>query len=119
MLGIEKKIKILRQNKGWSQADVAKMLNISVPAFSKIETGITDINISKLKRLTDIFDISLLEIFSTGEVHNVIHHNELEIAKETINAQIDKISELREYVIKLYEEIHKSKKSPLNTKNAG
>jgi len=35
-----KKIRLLRHQKGWSQEDVAKRLDISIPAFSKIETGI-------------------------------------------------------------------------------
>ena len=36
---IGKNIRRLRQKKGWSQSQVAAELKISVPAFSKIETG--------------------------------------------------------------------------------
>ena len=42
MKTLGKKIRLLRHQKGWSQEDVAKRLDISIPAFSKIETGITD-----------------------------------------------------------------------------
>jgi transcriptional regulator with XRE-family HTH domain len=42
---IGKNIRTLRQKHGWSQGQVASRLHISIPAFSKIETGITDINI--------------------------------------------------------------------------
>ncbi len=37
---IGKNIRQLRQKNGWSQGEVAKRLSISIPAFSKIETGI-------------------------------------------------------------------------------
>jgi transcriptional regulator with XRE-family HTH domain len=45
MKTLGKKIRLLRHQKGWSQEEVAKRLDISIPAFSKIETGITDINL--------------------------------------------------------------------------
>jgi transcriptional regulator with XRE-family HTH domain len=35
-----KNIRDLRHRKGWSQEDIALKLDISIPAFSKIETGI-------------------------------------------------------------------------------
>jgi transcriptional regulator with XRE-family HTH domain len=36
MKALGKKIRLLRHQKGWSQEDVAKKLDISIPAFSKI-----------------------------------------------------------------------------------
>ena len=55
MSSLGKKIKALRQQKDWLQGDVAKKLNISIPAYSKIESDITDINISRLKQIAEIF----------------------------------------------------------------
>ena len=51
-----KKIRLLRHQKGWSQEDVAKRLDISIPAFSKIETGITDVNLSRLNQIAKLFN---------------------------------------------------------------
>jgi transcriptional regulator with XRE-family HTH domain len=51
MQDLGRKIKLMRQQNGWSQGDVAKRLDISVPAFSKIETGVTDINLSRLEQI--------------------------------------------------------------------
>jgi len=48
---IGKEIKKLRQKLNFTQYLVAEKLGISIPAFSKIETGITDINRSRLKQL--------------------------------------------------------------------
>ncbi|RZL30334.1 MAG: XRE family transcriptional regulator, partial [Pedobacter sp.] len=53
-------IRQLRQKNGWSQGDVAQRLKISIPAFSKIETGITDINISRLEQIANLFDVSTM-----------------------------------------------------------
>jgi transcriptional regulator with XRE-family HTH domain len=38
-------IRTLRHQRGWSQEDIATRLGISIPAFSKIETGVTDVNL--------------------------------------------------------------------------
>lgn len=109
MLEIGKKIKSLRQIKGWSQAEIAEMLNISVPAFSKIETDITDINVSRLKQIADLFGVPITEMLTSGTIENVKYNDELKTAKETIDAQALKISHLQEYIITLYEELHKTK----------
>jgi transcriptional regulator with XRE-family HTH domain len=48
---VGKNIRTLRHQRGWSQEDVANRLGISIPAFSKIETGVTDINLSRLEQI--------------------------------------------------------------------
>lgn len=111
MLEIGKKIKSFRQIKGWSQAEIAEMLNISVPAFSKIETDITDINVSRLKQIADIFGVPITDMLTTGSTENVKYNDELKTAKETVDSQALKISHLQEYIITLYEELHKSKQT--------
>jgi transcriptional regulator with XRE-family HTH domain len=55
-------IRTLRQKEQWSQGEVAKRLDISIPAFSKIETGITDINLSRLDQISRLFNVSIMEI---------------------------------------------------------
>lgn len=107
MLEIGKKIKAVRQKKGWSQAEICEMLKISVPAFSKIETDHTDINISRLKQIADILNVSIIDLVSSGENEIKINTDELLKAKETIDLQAAKISHLQEYVITLYEQLHK------------
>jgi len=115
MLEIGKKIKSLRQIKGWSQAEIAEMLNISVPAFSKIETDITDINVSRLKQIADIFGVPITDMLNTGIVENVKYNDELKVAKETIEAQALKVSHLQEYIITLYEQLNKTKQTLVNS----
>ena len=59
---IGKKIRMLRHQKGWSQEEVSKQLDISIPAFSKIETGVTDINISRLEQIAALFKLTVIQL---------------------------------------------------------
>ncbi|MGE9516096.1 MAG: helix-turn-helix domain-containing protein [Solitalea-like symbiont of Acarus siro] len=62
MSKICKVIKQLRQSRGLSQDQVAKKLGITAPAFSKIEAGITDINISRLEQIANFFNMELTDL---------------------------------------------------------
>nr|WP_262511039.1 helix-turn-helix domain-containing protein [Pedobacter namyangjuensis] len=99
-------IRQLRQKNGWSQGEVAKRLQISIPAFSKIETGITDINISRLEQIANLFEVSTMQIISK-DIEN-IHagsFTEVGILKQKVSVQEDEIISLQKKVIDLYEEI--------------
>ena len=52
-----KKIKMLRRQKKWAQKEMAGMLEISVPAYSKIECEITDINITRLMQVATVLGV--------------------------------------------------------------
>ena len=52
------KIKILRENREWTQAMVAEHLSISTDAVQKWEVGKNSPPISELKRLCALFDVS-------------------------------------------------------------
>ncbi len=109
MLEIGRRIKRLRQQKGWSQVEAAQLLHISVPAYSKIETDITDVSVSRLSQIADLFEVHISQMFLDETEKNVTELDELKKSKETIELQAVKISRLQEYVITLYEELHKLK----------
>lgn len=103
---IGKNIRQLRQKNGWSQGEVAKKLKISIPAFSKIETGITDINISRLDQIAKLFDVSTLQIISKDPQNLTAgSFTEVNLLREKIAFQEDEIISLQKRVIDLYEEI--------------
>ena len=103
---IGKNIRQLRQKNGWSQGEVAKRLDISIPAFSKIETGITDINISRLDQIARLFEVSTLEIISNGSENLQAGNSmELTVLKDKLAVKEDEIIKLQKKVIDLYEEI--------------
>jgi len=110
MKNLGKKIRLLRHQRGWSQEDVAKRLDISIPAFSKIETGITDVNLSRLDQISQLFDLSIVQLLTYNDADDQKKYNtELELANEKIKACEDQIIGLQKKVIDLYEELRKVK----------
>lgn len=56
-----------RALQGWSQADVAKQLGITVQAYSMIETGKRDPSYKVLVALEDVFHTSHRELLRREE----------------------------------------------------
>ena len=110
MKALGKKIRLLRHQKGWSQEDVAKKLDISIPAFSKIETGITDINLSRLEQISTLFEMTVVQLltFSDDEQDQKII-NELEIVNKKLMDRDAEVIDLQKKVIELFEELRHSK----------
>jgi transcriptional regulator with XRE-family HTH domain len=59
---IEKKIRNIRELKDLKQEYVAKQLGISTRAYSKIETGETQLTIARLNEISQVFGIAVEEI---------------------------------------------------------
>ncbi len=53
------RLRLIRVSKGMSQENVAKSLDITVGAYSKIERGVTKLSLNRLGDLAKIFDIDL------------------------------------------------------------
>ncbi len=99
-------IKKLRQRNRWSQGEVANRLKISIPAFSKIENGITDVNISRLNQIAMVFEISVLQLIAEELDQNVkIDYDQINHLKLKISDQQKEINVLQKRVIDLYEEV--------------
>lgn len=67
MKTLSEKLRVLRQGKGWSQEDIAHELGISLPAYSKIERGITNISLSRLNQIGSLFGLSAIGLLAFGE----------------------------------------------------
>lgn len=103
---VGKNIRRLRQKKGWTLVQIAEKVKVSVPAFSKIETGPTDINMSRLAQLADIFGVSILDIlYDEGENPR----EELIEAANLLRIQLMEkdatVNMLQKKLIDLYEEV--------------
>ncbi|MBD1432136.1 MULTISPECIES: helix-turn-helix domain-containing protein [Sphingobacterium] len=108
MNALGKKIRLLRHQKGWSQEDVAKRLDISIPAFSKIETGITDVNLSRLNQISKLFGMSLVQLLSTSDSEEDRQaQDEIEELNSKLQVREAEVIELQKKVIELYEQLHK------------
>jgi len=101
-----KKIRLLRQRKGWSQDEAAKKLDISVPAFSKIETGITDMNLSRLQQIASLFDMSVIELLNLNELAEAsASGGEITEINKKLMAREAEIIDLQKKIIDLFEQL--------------
>jgi transcriptional regulator with XRE-family HTH domain len=102
---VGKNIRTLRHQRGWSQEDVANRLGISIPAFSKIETGVTDINLSRLEQIANIYEVNVVNLLSLEAEEPEPQHSSLNIAQKKISDREVEIANLQRKVILLYEEL--------------
>ena len=103
---IGKNIKRLRQSEGLTQGQVAKQLGISIPAYSKIETGITDINFSRMNQIAAFFKVDITTLIFEEDKRD---KNPFEAQYfETLNSLTEsqgEVSKLKSQVIRLYEQL--------------
>ena len=110
MKTLGKKIRLLRHQKGWSQEDVAKKLDISIPAFSKIETAITDINLSRLEQIANLFEMPVVQLLNFNDVEHdqkIVH--DLEAINKKLMDRETEVIDLQKKVIELFEELRHSR----------
>jgi transcriptional regulator with XRE-family HTH domain len=110
MKTLGKKIRLLRHQKGWSQEDVAKRLDISIPAFSKIETGITDINLSRLEQIAILFEMPVVQLLTFSDLEQDQKFvSELETINKKLMDRETEVIGLQKKVIELFEELRLNK----------
>jgi transcriptional regulator with XRE-family HTH domain len=110
MKALGKKIRLLRHQKSWSQEDVAKKLDISIPAFSKIETGITDINLSRLEQISTLFEMTVVQLLTfNDDEHDQKAINELDVVNKKLMDRDAEVIDLQKKVIELFEELRHTK----------
>lgn len=66
MKTLGEKIRYFRNLKGWSQEEIADKLDLSLPAYSKIERNITDIGFKRLTQIAKVFGLSVIELLSAS-----------------------------------------------------
>jgi transcriptional regulator with XRE-family HTH domain len=104
MTTIHYKLKLLRQKHALTQIQVAEKLNCSVPAYSKMETGSTDITDYRLTQLAELYQLRVSEIYEFGEPCNNEQLHIIEKLREDASKNASVISNLQRKVIELYEE---------------
>lgn len=106
---IGQKVKLLRKLRHWSQGEVAKKLEISIPALSKIEAGHTTLTIKRLQQIEAIFETSISDLGDISSSSRDIEYTQkLELTKELrakIAVREAEIVKLQRMAITLYEEL--------------
>jgi len=80
---IGQRISELRKSKGYSQDNLAKMLNISRPSLTQIELGKRNLSVIELKKITNILSVSIDNILSSNYSLTELVNEEEEIIDES------------------------------------
>jgi len=64
---MKNRLKVLRAERNWSQADLAFRLDVSRQAVNAVETGKYDPSLPLAFKIARLFDLSIEEIFDDGE----------------------------------------------------
>lgn len=109
------KLTKLRRNKGYSQEQVADILDISQPAYGKYENDATKPGIDMLLKLCEIYEIDLNELFEDSLNNMTVSGNQFEGSNMVANHQhvinmhspelIENIMTNQENLIKSHENI--------------
>ena len=81
-MSIGNKIKEYRELNKMTQKDIAEVLEVEPGTISKYESGIIEPNIESLKRLAEIFNITVDELIKDEEKFDVTQINVLKILRE-------------------------------------
>tara|TARA_R110000824_G_scaffold303708_2_gene491488 strand:+ start:15273 stop:15464 length:192 start_codon:yes stop_codon:yes gene_type:complete len=60
---MKNRLKVLRAERDWSQADLAERLKVSRQSINAIETGKYDPSLPLAFRIADLFEMAIEEIF--------------------------------------------------------
>ena len=99
MNSIGKKIKRLREIKGFKQEHMSDLLNISQQSYSNIENGKIDVHFSKIEQIAEAFDMSVESLVGFDEKYILNNYGEVSGSSNTIG-----INHFPEKVIQLYED---------------
>ncbi len=66
------KLEALRKKKGLTQKDVADILKVNRTTYTKYETGVTEPNISALRKLAEIFEVDLNSLLADDDIFAVV-----------------------------------------------
>ncbi len=64
---MKNRLKVLRAERNWSQADLAEKLEVSRQSVNAIETGKYDPSLPLAFRIADLFELPIEAIFERGE----------------------------------------------------
>lgn len=64
------RLKLLREEKGLIQKDIAKLLNVSIPAINQYESGKRDMSTETVIKLAEYFNVSTDYLLGKSDIRN-------------------------------------------------
>ncbi|MBB6003206.1 helix-turn-helix domain-containing protein [Arcicella rosea] len=100
---IGEKIRQARLLKGYSQENMAELLQISTTAFGDIERSKTELTINRAQKIANLLDINVLELFGEEVITpKIMLHTESET--EQLKLEIEKLKKESDYWRSKFEE---------------
>jgi transcriptional regulator with XRE-family HTH domain len=103
MTKIHVQLKGLRLKHGMTQQQIAGLLNCSVPAYSKLETGATDVTGTRITQLAAIYGIHPADIHRFGEPVDDSLKRILAELREQHEEDLRSVAALQRKLISFYE----------------
>jgi len=109
---IGSKIRLARENKGYTQSQLAEMIDISIPHLSDIENGKKEMGIMIFKGLVNVLDLNANEILDAPAYKRDISngYDFKMILDECTSDEADQLLRLMMYNKMAIKEINKKKK---------
>jgi transcriptional regulator with XRE-family HTH domain len=86
---VAERIRLLRQQKGLSQQNLADELGITVAAYSNIERGVTDVNMTRLEQIAILLNTTPSSLISDANHAN----DSSELVYGTLNNHVAMLSQ--------------------------
>ncbi len=84
---LKEKIKLYRESKNMTQVEIAELLGVKPATISKYEAGTVEPNIESLKKLSEIFNVSVDELIKEDDF-DISKINVLEVLREQKNMKL-------------------------------
>ncbi len=88
MMKINEKLRLIRKVKGLSQEEVANRLKMSPNGYGSIERGDTDVNLSRLTEISNLFGVKLCDLISSDDEKHIFNIIEVNNSGDSENNQI-------------------------------
>ncbi|WP_238381868.1 helix-turn-helix domain-containing protein [Mucilaginibacter pedocola] len=98
-------IRDTRTERKITQAELAKRLGVSIPAISKIESGVTDVNLSRVHQIAEVLEIDVLILLGSQPKNS--DNDAILVAQKQLAIRDEEIVMLHRKVTHLYEELNK------------
>ncbi|GAA6940404.1 helix-turn-helix transcriptional regulator [Helicobacter pylori] len=72
---LRQNIRDIREDKHFTQADMAEKLGLSITGYAKIERGQSQINIERLQQISKVLEVSIAELIPFGDDGVVVFNN--------------------------------------------
>ena len=99
---VGQRLQLLRLEKNLTQEQMSEKLHLSTSAYCKIEYGETDLTLTRLNKIAEIFDMSAIELFSKIDGNYTFTNNKdcafVGIARDSSTVNVENNDEIKELI---------------------